>query len=318
MRIVFFGLGSIGQRHARILQEMGRNELFAFRSGKKGKGNPLHIPEVYKWKDLEALKPQVAFITNPTAKHLETAVRCARAGMHLFIEKPLDSSLKELPVLLKEVRRNKLATYVAYVLRFHPVIRRLKQYLQTGKFCHMRVTTTSYLPTWQPRPDHRKRYTARKELGGGVIYDLSHELDYVKDLLGGIRSLNGQFGRRSNVTVDTEDYADILADTLRGPANVHINFMSHFRQRIIQIDFQDKFVVGDLNNFTVSEFRRGKQVRQQKFPGDLKGCFKAQLKYFFRNLRNPRMMNWAGEAAELVKVINRFRKRHTSHVTCHK
>ena len=308
MKIVFFGLGSIGQRHGRMLQEMSRHELYAFRSGTNRKGNPLNIPEVYDWKSLAALKPDIAFITNPTALHLKTAVRCARAGMHLFIEKPLDASLKDLPVLLKEIRRRRIVTYVAYVLRFHPVIRRLKQYLRTGRFCHMRVTTTSYLPTWQPRSGHRERYTARQELGGGVIYDLSHELDYVKDLLGGIRSLKGQFDRRSNVTVDTEDYADILVDTPRGPANVHINFMSHFRQRIIQIDFQDKFVVGDLNNFTVTEYRKGKQVRRQKFPGELKDCFKAQLKYFFRNLRNPAMMNWAGEAAELVKVMNAFKR----------
>jgi len=307
MKVVLFGLGSIGQRHAALLREHGRHDIRAFRSGKGKKGNALKLPELRDWKALRAFKPDVAFITNPTSLHLTTAVRCAREGMHLFIEKPLDASLAKLPELLKEIRRRKIATYVAYVLRFHPVIRYLKRELKKGKFCHLRVVTTSYLPTWQPRPDHRKRYSARRSLGGGVIYDLSHELDYVKDLLGGIRSLKGQYGRRGQVTVDAEDYADILVNTPRGPVNIHINFLSHARQRTVQIDFEDRQVTGDLVNFTVSEFRRGKRVKHRKFAGALKDCFRAQLKYFFAHLNDPRMMNWAGEAAELVGVMNAFK-----------
>ena len=309
MRIIFFGLGSIGERHVKALQENYHHELFAFRSRESGAKNSLHIREVFTWKEVEQIKPDVAFITNPTAKHIETATQCAKRGMHLFIEKPIDSEAKHLNQLLKIVSNKKLTTYVAYVLRFHPVVQTFKKYAENDQPLHMRVWTSSYLPKWRKGNDHLKRYSAQTQLGGGVIWDLSHEFDYAQFILGDIQTIKGQFSRRSQLTVNTEDYADILVETKKAPVNIHLNFFSHIPQRIIQIDFKDKTIVGDLIDGTLAEYRKGKLFKKIQFKSGYQESFDRQLKYFFKNIYNPKMMNNLNEAAPLFRKIYTFKNK---------
>ena len=92
MNILIIGLGSIGQRHMLILHENFQPELFVLRSSHQGAPNQLGIKELYSWEEVARIKPEVAFITNPTYLHIETALQCARLGTHLFIEKPLSHS----------------------------------------------------------------------------------------------------------------------------------------------------------------------------------------------------------------------------------
>jgi len=309
MKIVFFGLGSIGTRHARLLKAEYGHELFAFRSGISQKSNQLGIPEIRTWREIEKIKPDVAFITNPTSLHINTALYCARRGINLFIEKPLGSQTRNLKGLLNEVSKRKLSTYVAYLLRFHPVVIELKKYAQKHKLFHMRVQTTSYLHRWRPGSDPLKSYSARLEMGGGVIYDLSHELDYVQYILGDIQKINGRFSRRSHLTVDTEDYADILVETKKSPANIHIDYLSQIEQRTIQMDFKDKSIIGDLIKNTVSEYRNGRRVKIKKMKGGIKECYREQLRYYFKNIKNKKMMNNVFQAVDLFKKIYQFKKR---------
>ena len=238
---------------------------------------------------------------------------CARRGMALFIEKPLDCSIVHLETLLKLAAQRKITTYVAYCLRFHPVIQEFKKLLNRRALLHMRILTTSYLPLWRPKIHHLESYSARQNMGGGVIYDLSHELDFLEYLLGHIQCLKGNFGKKSDVTVDAEDYADILAQTKKGPVNIHLNFLSHHHQRRIQMDFKDRSVDGDLMKGEVSVYQKGKLVSQKRYAGTLEHCYERQIKYFFENIHNPHMMNNVKEAAELFKKIYYFKKTKGGH-----
>ena len=109
MKIIFFGLGSIAKRHARILKKKYKYTLYAFRSGTYQSDNELDIPELYSWEEVEGINPDVAFIIDRTSMHIDTAIACAQRGMHLFIEKPLDSDIKDLRKLLNIVSKKKIA-----------------------------------------------------------------------------------------------------------------------------------------------------------------------------------------------------------------
>ena len=211
MRIVIFGLGSIGKRQARILRENFSHELYAFRSGeKKSWNNDLGIKEIYAWDELKTLRPDVAFITNPTFLHAQTALACASLGMHLFIEKPLSNSLKGIAAIETICRKKKLTCYVAYGLRFHPVIKALRKLITGKKIQHVRVTCSSYLPSWRKGTSSRNSYSGIKDQGGGALLDLSHEFDYIRYLFGEFKIISGVYGKASHVTVDSEDFADVL------------------------------------------------------------------------------------------------------------
>ena len=95
LTLVFFGLGSIGSRLARLIGDNFNYNLYAFRS-KKNNPNDLGIDEIFEKSEIEHLSPNVAFITNPTSLHMDTAIQSASMGMHLFIEKPLSDSHDQL------------------------------------------------------------------------------------------------------------------------------------------------------------------------------------------------------------------------------
>lgn len=307
MRILFFGLGSIGQKHAETLLKQYDHELFAFRTGKGLLDSRLAIPEIHAWNEVDQFQPDLAFITNPTSKHIDTAIRCAKLGCKLFIEKPLGVSMDRLDELIDEVNDRNLVTYVAYNLRFHPVVRKVKEYLDSYKMLHMRVSCTSFLPDWRQGQNHTKSYSAASAMGGGVILDLSHELDYISYLCGEIEQIEGRYGRAGNVTHDAEDYADLLVSTSKGTVNVHLNFMSRIVERTIKIDFDEFSLSADLNTGCIAEYRDEQQETRFEFPAERHLTYEGQMKYFFENIDNPSMMNNVSEAAVLFRQIMQFK-----------
>lgn len=307
MKIIFFGLGSIGQRHANILLENYQHELYAFRSGTGDTPNELGIKELNSWDKVKNLKPDVAFITNPTSLHIETAIKCAEINCKLFIEKPISKDLEGLEQLINLVKRKNLVTYIAYNLRFHPVIKKIKEYIDSNKPLHARIVCTSFYPLWRSGRDYLKVYSANSSLGGGVILDLSHELDYLAYLLGSVNKIVGSFSKRGKVTVDAEDFADMLVSTDSVPANIHINFLSQLRQRYIQVDFDNLTIVGDIISAKVIEYKDEKLVKTIKLDYENGEEYKEQMKYFFDNIDNNRMMNNLVEASGLFKQIITFK-----------
>ena len=303
MRVIFFGLGSIGQKHARILLQDYNHELFAFRTKKGQKDSHLPIKEVDNWDQFQEINPDIAFITNPTSLHIETAIACAQRKCTLFIEKPIGSSLDKMNQLLEIVKTNNLSTYVAYNLRFHPLIQALKGYTETFDLLHLQVTASSYLPSWRPEQNHKKSYSSNSKMGGGVILDLSHDIDYVNYLINGLDSINGQFNRISDLTVDSEDYADIFVKSSTCSANIHISFMSHNRERLIKADFLNFSIYADLLTGYLKKYEKEELVEEKNFNIDSDYTYRKQIEYFFLNMNNTKMMNNIHEAAILFKKI---------------
>lgn len=308
MKIIFFGLGSIGQRHARLLIKNFNHELFAFRH-QKGKVNQLGISEIYSWSDIKKLKPDAAFITNPTSEHVNTAIRCASLGMHIFMEKPLSNRLNGLTELEHQVRKNKIGFYTAYCLRFHPVINKIEELLKGKKIYHSRIVCSSYLPHWRPGQDYKKNYSAIAKFGGGVFLDLSHELDYIEYLFGPILSMIGQLDRLTDLTVDVEDAADIVMIQKNGVrVNLHLDYLSHLQERTIKIDFEGGYIIGNMLDGRVT-YCAGKNLKQFNVSVDKDVLFNEQLRYFFSNLKNPKMMNNFNDSRIFIEKLLNYKKK---------
>lgn len=307
MKIILFGLGSIGLRHAKLLKEMGRHELIAFRSGKKGAGNPLGIREISSWQEMDKIRPQAALISNPTSLHIETALPCAEREIPLFVEKPINNSTKELERLLALVRKAKTASYVAYVLRFHPVITALRTELEERKNLTVHFVCKSWLPDWRKGQDGAQSYSARKEMGGGAILDVSHEFDLAAYLLGPVESIKGNFQRREAVTVDAEDYVEADVACGSGRARITIDIASRQSERVITVKSGDGTYRADLLKGSLS-FSSPKDSWQKEYAVERDDPYRSQLRYFLDNIENPRMMNHLAEAAPLFRKIIAFRE----------
>ena len=309
MKIIFFGLGSIGQRHARLLLKNFNHSVFAYRSGNSSLANKLGIKELHSWDQVRRLSPHVAFITNPTYLHIKTTIKCARLGINLFIEKPIDCRTDELSELISLVNKKNLVAYVAYCMRFNPVIKKIYQNLKGRNSLHCNIVASSYLPGWRAGRDYKTIYSAKRKKGGGVILDLSHEIDYSSYLFGDVLKINGEYGKLSDLKVDSEDYADIFMQCEKGVVNLHLNFFSKNAERSIRIDFKNSdYINADLLKNTLIISRNG-NVRKYKYSQDRENMYSEQLKYFFKNFHNKKMMNNLKDANKLFRRIMAFKNK---------
>ena len=314
MKILIVGLGSIGKRHARILQEMPGYEIYAFRTFKGVEKNDLGIRELRSWKEVDEINFEAALITNPTFLHIETALECAKRNMHLFIEKPIDCKTDGLDQLTESVSQKKLTAYVAYPLRFHAVIHELKKKLQGQTILHSRAVCASYMPNWRAKQNRNTTYSSFQEQGGGVILDCSHEIDYIEYLFGEVKEIRGIYGRKSNVTVDSEDFCDLNVFHPHGMTNLHMNLFSHETQRYIEVDTNEFYIKGDLSRFQITTKDHTRESTLN-FSTDYEAMFRSQLRYFFEHLGNPNIQNNLLSASKLFRKVIQFRngKEHFSH-----
>ena len=209
--LLVVGAGSVGTRHLENLRALGKGDVLLYRSGHGRATSGLSSTG-----DLdEALsrRPRAALVCNPTALHVATALTAARAGCDLFIEKPLSHSMDDVATLAAEVAARRLRVLVGYQFRFHPGLRQVKRWLVEGAIGDVASARThwgEYLPGWHPGEDYRRGYSARRELGGGVVVTLSHPFDYLRFLLGEVVEVSAQTGQRGGFDLDVEDTAHVL------------------------------------------------------------------------------------------------------------
>lgn len=230
MRVLFCGLGGIGQRHLRNLRSLvppAQLEVHAFRVlGRSEKlqddlsveadRNLVADYDITVHTCLDAalrVRPVAVFICNPSSLHTAMALQAARAGAHVFIEKPVAHTLQGLDELLATVKEKQLVCYVGYNFRFHPALKRLKDLVaegSLGRILGVHAEIGEYLPNWHRYEDYRAMYAARADLGGGVVLSQIHEMDLIYWLFGMPASVYSLGGKLSHLEVDVEDVATSL------------------------------------------------------------------------------------------------------------
>lgn len=261
MRVLFFGLGGIGQRHLRNLRTVVGDalEVHAYRvRGQRIKlRDNLSVDEtgdvekdygVHVHGDLAsalASKPDAAFICNPSGLHVEAAVAAAEAGAHLFLEKPVASTMDGLDTLARLVRDKRLVCHVGYQFRFHPGFNRLKSLLESGFFgrvLHARAEIGEYLPNWHKYEDYRTMYASRADQGGGVILSQIHEMDLIYWFFGLPDTIVSQGGHLSHLDIDVEDVSHSLMQCRHDGAAFPLTLIQDYVQRPPTREFK---IVGD-------------------------------------------------------------------------
>lgn len=271
MKFLICGLGSIGQRHLKNLKEIGERDIIAYRSSKKDLHlyfGEINVPMFYDLEEAFKEKPDVVFVTNPTSLHVPIALEAAKKGCHLFIEKPISSDMKGVDELIAEVETRKLTAMVGCNMRFHPGLIKIKNKLskkELGDIYYCRVRYSSYLPDWHPWDNYKKRYSARKDLGGGIILTIIHELDYPFWFFGEAEKVTSVLNSKSYLGIDTEELAEISIRFKSGVVcQIHLDYLTKPPVRNCEIvgkkgkiswDYYDKHSVFDTNQMYIDEIK---------------------------------------------------------------
>jgi predicted dehydrogenase len=291
--IAVLGGGSIGERHLGILRNLGHHNLLLYRQ----RNLPLRttdLGEVPVMTDFNALleaRPRAAIICTPTAQHLPQALALAEQGIHLLVEKPLSHTPDGIQALRQVARSQSVLVQVAYMLRYHPLLQRVKQLLEQGTFgrlLSMQSYWGEYLPDWHPWEDYRTSYAARRDLGGGVALTLSHDLDLLNWLAGSpLIRWSTLPNHHTLLEVDVEAGADIsLAYQSGVTAHCHLNFYERVPRRCYRFTLDEGSLELDYLNSTLLLLRPGHTETERLDSFDRNQLFEAQTRHFLEKINN--------------------------------
>ncbi len=260
-RFLVIGCGSIGRRHIGNLVTLQAGEIKAFDLQEDRRRDVMSQFEVETVSDLsQAWKhhPDVVLITTPTRSHIALALEAAQHGCHLFIEKPLSDTLEGVDRLLDVVKEGKLITLVGCNMRFHHGPATIKGILMEnnlGRVCAALLDAGQYLPDWHPYEDYRNLYASRRSMGGGVILDGIHEIDYARWLFGEVEEVFCFGGKLSNLQIDTEDCANILMKFSSGfSAHLHVDYIQRAYSRSCKVICEEGSIFWDIVSGPVKVF----------------------------------------------------------------
>jgi predicted dehydrogenase len=203
VNIAVLGLGSSGSRHARLLLEQG-HEVVGFDPAER------QIPGVRILASENAAvdTAEAVIVASPSSLHERHALLALGAGRHVLVEKPLAWNLAGGRKIVEAARVNDRVCAVGLNLRYHPAIETLARLICTGAVGQPLFARASFgfdLRRWRPTADYRSTYSAVRELGGGILLDAVHELDYLVHLLGPVSEVSAVMAHLSDLETDVED-----------------------------------------------------------------------------------------------------------------
>lgn len=287
MRVLIIGFGSIGHRHAEILRELGHS--VSLQTAQQSDAYPCYDQLAAA---LTNEQPDYVVVANETGRHLASVQELARLKYsgRLTVEKPLFAMPATLPALPFA------SMHVAYQLRFHPMMQTLKAALAGRHAISASLYVGQHLADWRPGRDHRSGYSARAG-EGGVLRDLSHELDYLLWLFGPWRrvaALGGNFGA---CEIAAEETASLLIEAARCPVcTVQLSYLDRPPRRQLRINCMDGTIDLDLLSGILSV-----DGKQETLAADRNGPIRAMHRSILQDAATPACT--LAEAQDVMQLI---------------
>jgi predicted dehydrogenase len=140
------------------------------------------------------------------------ALRAARAGVHLLIEKPLSISLDGVDELRREIAQRNLTVAVGFTIRAHPALGAMREAVASGRFGEpVQIVSTCGQNFPFFRPAYREIYYKDRATGGGAVQDaLTHSVNSGEWLVGRIDRLVADLDHQVLDGVEVEDTAHVV------------------------------------------------------------------------------------------------------------
>ena len=247
------GYGSIGQKHHQILKSMNDDLQFFIQTKQDDVKSSFKTLEEFSTLDLDYI-----IISNPTSMHYETLkfLDGHFSNINFLIEKPLFETFQPF-------QSQSNSYYVGYNLRFHSIISDMIELIKGKRIISIAIKTYSYLPHWRKNIDYQSSASALKTKGGGVLRDLSHEIDLLNYLFGNLQFNYADSRKISNLEIETDDYLLTCGQLECGaPFSMELNYFSRFNSRELFIETEEESIKLDIKNFTLTIIGKTESVAE--------------------------------------------------------
>ncbi|MBT6050345.1 MAG: Gfo/Idh/MocA family oxidoreductase [Candidatus Scalindua sp.] len=321
-RLLIVGLGSIGTRHVRLAREiLPEVEIIVLRHKSCNDIQNTDIDLcVTTLEDALKFKPQAAVIANPASHHLDIAIPLAEAGIHLLIEKPISSSIDDVSNLIDICKDRNLILMTGYNLRFLASLQQFREFIvskRVGQVLSVRAEIGQYLPSWRPGSDYRQTVSAKSALGGGVLLELSHEIDYLRWLFGEIEWVSAKLKKQSELDIDVEDTAHLVIgfenneQTNPVLANLNMDFIRHDTTRTCTVICENGTLRWNAMSGVVDVFEQGASEWQILFTEEQQrdGTYIEEWKHFLKCIDKDETPRVSGrDGLKVLQVIDGIRQ----------
>ena len=175
IRYAVVGLGHIAQ--VAVLPAFGNarrnSKLVGLVSGDPLKreqlGKKYEVEHTWSYEQYDACLESVdaVYIALPNSMHCDYAVRAARAGVHVLVEKPMAVTEEECERMARAAHEAGVKLMVAYRLHFERANLEAGEIARSGRIGEPRLFTSTFCTPVVPG-----NIRVRRDLGGGVLYDI--------------------------------------------------------------------------------------------------------------------------------------------------
>ena len=303
MKVGVIGFGSIGSLHTNLLIKNNKVDQILIITKQKLNIKSKKVKISKKIDDLILFNPSVFFICSETSKHI---------SQMKYINKKFKKKkiLVEKPVFLKNEKFteiNKNSFFINYTLRYHPIVKFIKEISKKDHFFYAEFYTSSFIPNWRKNIPYFKSYSAQKKFGGGVTHELSHELDIALKIFGSLDIINSFNKKISNLKMNADD---ILLSNFKTKKGLHINFcfnlFSKFESRKIKLIGKKFQINADLKNFIIEKISKNKILKIKFKKLNRFGLNQKMHDDFFKSNKNTCSLN---DAKLVINYITKILKK---------
>lgn len=288
MKAIVIGYGSVGRNRASILRELDID---------------IRAVDLDEIDNIDSILTNEQFdfglVCSPSNLHLEHTYKLASHKTNFFCEKPYYSQINKNSTILDKIEEfvihDNLINMVACNWRFSE---RVRQIPDDTKF--IKVRWGYNLAQWRNDGKHHQLYSANYSMGGGVLTDAIHELDYLYYKFGKIKDIKIFPYRVSSMTVDTEDCVMGIIEFESGTTAIfELDYLSSVYQRYYEfLDKDDKLIKVDLID-NINNTNKSAVVDNY-----VKNLYHNEMLYFIDNVKNrTQCMNNVFEARYLLNKV---------------
>lgn len=292
--ILVIGYGNIAKRHILNIKNIYPNYYIDVLKKKRIKNKDKHVRNFYfDKKNINKLNYDFVFICSNTNTHFLYLNLFSDTKAKVFVEKPILNKNDEIKKTINFRDSFKKNVIVGYVLRFHPIIIKLKKLIDMnsiGKIVDIEFSSSSYVKFWNIK-NKRLSYLDFKK-GGGAINELSHEIDLVIYLFGSLKIIK-VFNIKKIFESNVEEGYKLFGK-VKSQAKIflNINFNCVEERRVLIIKGENGQLIINLLKNEIT-FLNYSSLKIKKFTST-EGRnirFKRQLNYFFRDFSNSSILN---------------------------
>jgi predicted dehydrogenase len=325
LKVAVVGTGSVGRRHIENLITLGVEDVIAVSAHSRKDRYAFdgrNVPVLHSVDEVLEAGSDAVVIANPTIFHLPCLRKSVAAGCHVYLEKPAATSADGLSEIAEEAERRNLVVAMGTQNRFHERLETLREAMidrAAGLILHVAANLGEHIADYHPGEDYRESYTARSDLGGGILLTQIHQIDYLNWIFGPFDNVSAVGGRQSDLEIDVEDNVTYM---LRGPSGVpvigHMDYLQ--RPKRVTID-----VLGAVNSYRWDYFANRLQITPATLdaeatvietPFDRNALFLRAMKDFLLAARSggpPR--STLRDGIEALRIVDAIREALATGVT---